>query len=143
MAVFGLKEIAGLVNGVLKSAADLDSSPTIQSVSIDSRTIADVHSCLFFALKGVRHNGHQYIGDLYQKGVRSFVVCEPIEAQKYPLAFFVKVGDSLEALQKLAAAVRAKYDYPVLAITGSNGKTIVKEWLYDLLHETVKIIRSP
>ncbi|RKD92796.1 bifunctional UDP-N-acetylmuramoyl-tripeptide:D-alanyl-D-alanine ligase/alanine racemase [Mangrovibacterium diazotrophicum] len=143
MAVFGLKEIAGLVNGVLKSAADLDSSPTIQSVSIDSRTIADVHSCLFFALKGVRHNGHQYIGDLYHKGVLSFVVCEPIEVHKYPLAYFVKVEDSLDALQKLAAAVRAKYDYPVLAITGSNGKTIVKEWLYDLLHETVKIIRSP
>jgi len=143
MAVFGLKEIAGWVNGVLKSAAGPDFNPTVQSISIDSRTIADVHSCLFFALKGVRHNGHQYIGDLYQKGVRSFVICEPVDTQKYPEACFVKVEDSLEALQKLAAVVRSRYNYPVLAITGSNGKTIVKEWLYDLLHETLKIIRSP
>ena len=143
MAVFGLKEIVGLVNGVLKPAPGSDFNPTIQSISIDSRTIADVHSCLFFALKGVRHNGHQYIGDLYQKGVRSFVICEPIEEQQCPEAYFIEVEDSLEALQKLAAAVRSRHNYPMLAITGSNGKTIVKEWLYDLLHETVKIIRSP
>lgn len=143
MAVFGAKEIAGLVNGVLKSAAGPDFNPTVQSVSIDSRTIADVHSCLFFALKGVRHNGHQYLGDLYQKGVRSFVICEPVDLQKYPEACFVQVDDSLEALQKLASVVRSRHNYPVLAITGSNGKTIVKEWLYDLLHETLKIIRSP
>lgn len=143
MSKFGLKTIAGIVNGTVLTASPAAEAALIQSISIDSRTIADVSSCLFFALKGVRHNGHQYLPDLYARGVRQFVVCEPVELVHFPQAVFIRVEDSLAALQQLAAAVRSGFDYPVLAITGSNGKTIVKEWLYDLLHEAVKIVRSP
>ena len=143
MADLGLNEIAGIINGALQSASDPELNPTIHSISIDSRTIADVSSCLFFALKGTRHDGHRYLPDLYARGVRYFVVSEHIQYSGFPKAAFIWVEDSLEALQRLAAAVRSFYEYPVLAITGSNGKTIVKEWLYDLLHESVKIIRSP
>lgn len=143
MSGFGLQEIAGIVGGVIQSGTVSFLNPTIQTIAIDSRTIADVHSCLFFALRGVRHDGHAYIDDLYQRGVRSFVVCQPVDLNRFSKAFFIQVEDSLQALQQLAAAVRTKYDYPVLAVTGSNGKTIVKEWLYDLLHQSLKIIRSP
>lgn len=143
MSKFGLNTIAQIVNGtVFPENRAADATP-IQSISIDSRTIADVGSCLFFALKGVRHNGHYYLSDLYARGVRYFVVCEPVELSRFPQAVFIRVEDSLAALQQLSAAVRAGFNYPVLAITGSNGKTIVKEWLYDLLHESVKIVRSP
>ncbi|WP_163716670.1 bifunctional UDP-N-acetylmuramoyl-tripeptide:D-alanyl-D-alanine ligase/alanine racemase [Mangrovibacterium lignilyticum] len=143
MANFRLNEIAGLIGGTIHAATDSINDPLIQSISIDSRTIADVNSCLFFALRGVRHNGHQYLGELYQKGVRCFVVSEPIRLDQFPGAIVIQVDDSQVALQQVAAAVRSQFSYPVLAITGSNGKTILKEWLYDLLHESVKIIRSP
>ncbi|PTN08416.1 bifunctional UDP-N-acetylmuramoyl-tripeptide:D-alanyl-D-alanine ligase/alanine racemase [Mangrovibacterium marinum] len=143
MSGFGLQEIAGIVGGTIRSGATSLLNPTIQTIAIDSRTIADVHSCLFFALRGVRHDGHAYVEELYLRGVRSFVVCEPVDTAIFQDAVFIQVDDSLHALQQLSAAVRAQYHYPVLAITGSNGKTIVKEWLYDLLHQSVKIVRSP
>jgi alanine racemase len=143
MSGLGLKEITGIVGGVIQSGTVSFLNPTIQTIAIDSRTIADVHSCLFFALRGVRHDGHAYLEDLYQRGVRSFVVEQAVDLNNFPQAFFIQVDDSLHALQQLAAAVRAQYNYPVLAITGSNGKTIVKEWLYDLLRQSFKIVRSP
>lgn len=136
------KELVRVISGNLygdQSGGD----PVIQHLAIDSRTIADYHSSLFFALKGIRHNGHHYIADLYRRGVRYFVVSEKVDYTAFEEARFIQVDDSLAALQQVAAAVRAKFSYPVLAISGSNGKTIVKEWLYDLLHESLKIIRSP
>jgi len=143
MASFRLNEIAGFLNGTIRNASPEKCLPVIQTIAIDSRTIADVEGCLFFALRGVRHDGHRYLGELYRKGVRCFVVSELIDVTIFPEASFIQVEDGLEALQQFAKQVRNKFHYPVLAITGSNGKTIVKEWLYDVLHNSVKIIRSP
>ncbi|WP_372752713.1 bifunctional UDP-N-acetylmuramoyl-tripeptide:D-alanyl-D-alanine ligase/alanine racemase [Labilibaculum sp.] len=117
----------------------------ITSLSIDSRSLQLPEESLFFALVGKRHNGHSYIKDLYQRGVRAFVVSEQeaIQLDNYPEAAFICVEDSLVALQKLAENHRMNFSYPVIAITGSNGKTIVKEWLYQLLNESYSIVRSP
>lgn len=109
----------------------------------DSRSLVFPESSLFFALKSARNDGHRYIADLYNKGVRAFVVSDTRDALQYPDAVFMEVPDALVALQKLAAVRRAGYRKPVVAITGSNGKTIVKEWLYQLLSPDFRIVRSP
>src|SRR5439155_10209283 len=90
-----------------------------------------------------RRDGHQFIPELYKKGIRNFVVSEAIETAAYPQSNFISVKDTLAALQQLAAYHRTRFNIPVIGITGSNGKTIVKEWLYQLLHEEYNIIRSP
>lgn len=115
----------------------------ISSVAIDSRMIFDPESSLFFALKTERNDGHRYIADLVHSGVRAFVVSSySDEFGKYSNCSFVVVADTLKALQKLAAWNRSQFEIPVLGITGSNGKTIVKEWLFELLHNH-SVIRSP
>lgn len=100
---------------------------------------------LFFALRTPKNDGARYIPELYQKGVRLFVVSE---VSKFPSdecadAVILRVVDSLVALQRLATYVRSLYDIPVIGITGSNGKTVVKEWLYELLKDDYRIVRSP
>jgi alanine racemase len=110
---------------------------------IDSRQLRNTAQSIFFALKGLLHNGHQYIDELYQKGVRNFVVCEQIDQIKYQDATFIICSNPLAVLQSWAAQHRAKFRFPVLAITGSNGKTIIKEWLYQLLHKDYFIVKSP
>lgn len=117
----------------------------IHSLSIDSRTLLVAEDTLFFAIDGSRHDGHDYIADLYQKGVRAFVVSkrEAINTNEYKDAGFILVDNSLKALQKLAEEHRNQFFYPVVGITGSNGKTIVKEWLFQLLNESFSIVRSP
>ena len=98
----------------------------------------------FFALKTDRNDGHRFINDAITREVCSFVVEElPAATQINASAHFIVVGSSLAALQKLAAFHRRRFTYPVLGITGSNGKTIVKEWLSELLSPELKIIRSP
>lgn len=109
----------------------------------DSRSLVFPESSLFFALKSDRNDGHRYIGDLYQKGVRAFVVSDVPDTSPYPGAVFLKVTDALGALQQLAAVHRSRFSIPVVAITGSNGKTIVKEWMYQLLSPDFRIVRSP
>ena len=96
-----------------------------------------------FRLKGPRRDGHQFIDELYKRGVRNFIVSGEIKIADYPEANFILVSDTLEALQRLAAFHRKQFNIPVIGITGSNGKTIVKEWLYQLLHEKFNIVRSP
>lgn len=115
----------------------------IEQLLIDSRKAYTPATSLFFALTSSRRNGHDYIGDLYQKGVRCFVVTQTIEEVAYPNAIIIKVPDAIKALQQLAAAHRAQFSIPVIGITGSNGKTIVKEWLFQLLQPDFKIARSP
>lgn len=115
----------------------------IRTLGYDSRKLTDTDFTLFFALKG-RRDGHTFIGEAYKAGVRSFVVSKSdIDYNNYPDANFLLVPDTLKALQQLAGHHRRQFDYPVIAITGSNGKTIVKEWLYQLLSSEKKIIRSP
>ena len=109
---------------------------------IDSRHLMDPRQALFFALSSVRNDGHKYIGELYDKGVRAFVVSRQPE-NVYPEAAFIIVPDTLKALQTLASRHRQQFTYPVIGITGSNGKTIVKEWLFQMLSPDYNIVRSP
>ena len=110
----------------------------------DSRSLSFPAESLFFAIRTARNDGHKYIHELYQQNLRYFVVSEMLpEFEKLTDAVFLKVTDSLQALQTLAAAHRASFKIPVIGITGSNGKTVVKEWLYQLLHVDYRIIRSP
>ena len=115
----------------------------IEHLLFDSRKINFPSTSIYFALIGPRRNGHSFIAELYNKGVKNFVVSETIEISLYPAANFIKVKNTLDALQVLAIFHRSQFNIPVIGITGSNGKTIVKEWLYQLLHEQYTIIRSP
>lgn len=115
----------------------------ISHLLIDSRKLLFPEQTLFFALKGPRNNGHAFIQDLYERGVRAFVISDALDFSLYPKAIFLEVKDTLAALQKLAASHRKKFNIPVIGITGSNGKTIVKEWLYQLLNADYTIVRSP
>jgi alanine racemase len=111
---------------------------------IDSRTLTHPANSVFFAIKGQRHDGHSFITEAYGKGVRNFVVSrEPSDLSALPDCNILLVDDTLKALQILAAAHRSKFQIPVIGITGSNGKTIVKEWLFQLLSPDKKIVRSP
>lgn len=115
----------------------------IEQLLIDSRKLIFPQSSLFFALKGPRRDGHTFITQLYQKGVRNFVVSEAVDVSALADANVLQVSDPLQALQNLVAAHRKLFSLPVIGITGSNGKTIVKEWLNQLLEEQYTIIRSP
>ena len=111
----------------------------------DSRSLCFPEETLFFALKTERHDGHAYIPELYRRGVRNFVVTGMPEgyADGYPEANFLKVTDARKALQRLAERHRDEFNVPVVGITGSNGKTVVKEWLYQLLSPYKYVTRSP
>ena len=115
----------------------------VRSLITDSRKLTDPASGLFLALKA-RRDGHSFISEVYDQQVRNFVISDPdFDVKQYPDANFFLVKDSLIALQSLAATHRSKFDFPVIGITGSNGKTIVKEWLYQLLSPEKNIVRSP
>ena len=118
---------------------------SIQELLLDSRKLIHPADTLFFALSGLKLDGHNYIDELFKKGVRNFVVSKALDftEEKYPDSNFILVKDTTAALQKLTAAHRAKFTLPVIAVTGSNGKTVVKEWLYQLLHEDYNIVRNP
>ena len=138
------KEIAYHIGGNFLKGEVQSSHRDIQTISIDSRNIMDVNSCLFIAIKGVHHDGHQYIKDLYNQGVRAFLICEETcDISQFEGASILLVNNTLESLQKLSSVVRSKYTYPVVGITGSNGKTIIKEWLFDLLQKEKRVLRSP
>jgi alanine racemase len=116
----------------------------IRDILVDSRRLISSRQTMFFALETPRNSGHKYIRGLYDKGVRLFVVSQfSEEDKKLKDAVFLLVDNTLAALQKLAATHRSYYNIPVIGITGSNGKTIVKEWLYQLMSPDKKIIRSP
>ena len=110
----------------------------------DSRSLCFPEETLFFALSSSRNDGHKYIPDLYRRGVRNFVVSmSPKVGDLYKDANFLVVPSPLAALQRLAERHRDEFDIPIIGITGSNGKTMVKEWLYQLLLPSQKIVRSP
>ena len=106
----------------------------------DSRRVQEPSASLFFALQTKHNNGHRFIAEAYEKGVRAFVVSEKTAIEN---ALVIEVDDTLAALHKLAAYHRSQYNIPVIGITGSNGKTVVKEWLNQLLEEDYTIVRSP
>jgi alanine racemase len=115
---------------------------TINEVAYDTRKLIRTEGVVFFALKGAKQNGLAYIESAYDKGIRNFVVAEkPLLLQ--PEANYFLVNDVLLALQKLATFHRTRITYPIVAITGSIGKTTVKEWIAHLLGEQFKVHRSP
>ncbi len=116
----------------------------IRLLLTDSRRLISPSDTVFFALEGERHNGHDYIKDLYTKGVRTFVVSEKYKIQdELPDAICIKTVNTLTALQQLARYHRKSFQNPVIAVTGSNGKTIVKEWLFHCLSPVKNVCRSP
>ncbi|MCC8063136.1 MAG: alanine racemase [Rikenellaceae bacterium] len=139
---YTLSHIAAVTRGTLHG-----SDRRVTAVATDSRNhIARPADTLFAALSGPSHDGHQYIGELYRRGVRSFLTgyVPDNAAQAMPGATFVTVPDTLEALQALAAYHRSQYNGTVAAVTGSNGKTVVKEWIAQLWPEKAgKLLRSP
>lgn len=118
------------------------SSARISSLLTDSRSLCFPESTLFFALKTGRGNGHTYIPNLYSRGVRCFVVSE-MPQDSFPDSCFLLVDDTLHALQELARRHRERFRIPIVGIAGSNGKTTVKEWLYQMLSPTYAVVRTP
>lgn len=134
---FSLQNIAHLSGGRL---IGVDS--TIDRILTDSRSIGSCSSALFVAIGGANHDGHNYIDAMYKRGVRAFVVERAIEGD-YADAGFVVVEGAVAALQAMATYHRSKFAGKVVAITGSNAKTVVKEWAAQLCPPKVKLFRSP
>lgn len=132
-----LTDIATLLGGAAPAE-----EREIELLLTDSRSLTFPQSTLFFALVTTRGDGHLYIPELYADGVRAFVVSQPIE-RDYPDAVFIQVEDTLQALHMVGKAHRDQLSMPILAITGSNGKTTTKELLYQLLAPTLSVGRSP
>ena len=137
---YSVAEIARIVNAAPREWHESE----ISCLLTDSRSLVFPAETLFFALVTERNDGHRYVADLYRRGVRHFVVSRmPDDADSMPEADFLLVPDTLAALQQLAAEHRRRYTGTVIGITGSNGKTVVKEWLYQLLCDDLHITRSP
>jgi Alr-MurF fusion protein len=115
----------------------------VTQLCTDSRKVISASETLFFSLKGKRLKGDDFIDVVYNLGVRNFIVEEKIDVLKYPEANIYLVSKGIVALQELVAAHRKSFKIPVIGVTGSNGKTIVKEWLYQLLQPSFNIVRSP
>ncbi len=138
---YSIEQVVTLIGAHRFGAAKAD----IQWVLTDSRSLCFAENTLFFAIKTDRNDGHKYVEDLYDRGVRNFVVQQLPERWegRFPDANFLRVKNSLVALQRLAERHRDAFSIPVVGITGSNGKTVVKEWLYHLLSPSMTVTRSP
>ncbi len=136
-----VSEIAKIINGKIVCTSTNDAP--IQYLSTDSRTISFAAETLFFAIVSPTRNGHQYLYDAHQMGVRNFIVSKKVDNTKLLNSNIIQVSNTITALQKLAIAHRSKFNIDVIGITGSNGKTIVKEWLNQLLQPDFNIVRSP
>lgn len=133
-------ELPAITGGKL---IQLASDEVISRLLTDSRKAVVGDGAVFFAIRGERHNGHDFIRNLYEQGVRQFVVELPFDLKNYPEANVLLVSSSVAALQRIATYHRKQFCIPVVAITGSNGKTIVKEWLYQMLSPEYAIAKNP
>lgn len=118
----------------------------IQYVLTDSRQMIHPPESVFFALEGPHFDGHQFIAACYQAGLRVFVTHQPQQQaylENFPEGHFLIVDNTTKALQTLAQSHRQRFSFPIIGITGSNGKTIVKEWLWQLLKDHFSVVRSP
>ena len=138
MVMYTISEIATLTGAHRLG----DKEYQIDWLLTDSRSLCFPESTLFFALRSARGDGHRFIEELYNRGVRNFVVDHQPEAE-LPEANLLLVPDTRKALQRLAERHRETFDIPVIGITGSNGKTTVKEWLYQMLMDDYTVTRSP
>ncbi len=121
----------------------VENKEVITTVFFDTRKIFNPANGLFFCLKSDRRDGHDFIPAAYEKGIRNFVISATFNGSIPAGCEVLIVDDALYALQELAKYHRSRFNYPVIGIAGSTGKTTVKEWLYQLLQEDFKIIRSP
>ncbi len=138
--IYSIEKITTLIGAHRIGERDMD----IEWILTDSRSLCFPEETLFFALHSGRNDGHSYIQDLYRRGVRNFVVERlPEDMSIYEDANFLKVISTLKSLQRLAERHRDEFNIPIVGITGSNGKTMVKEWLYQLLSPSKVIVRSP
>ena len=140
ICLYTIENIAKIIKGKWLQQV---TTTTVEHLLLDSRKILFPSTSLFFALKGPRRDGQDFLQEVYDKGVRSFIVYDDTKVALPADANIILVKDSLQALQSLAAWRRKQFSFPVIGITGSNGKTIVKEWLYQLLEEKYSIVRSP
>jgi len=134
-------DLQNILNGeVIQLQADLE----INHLATDSRNISHSQkSTLFFAIKGKNHDGHSHITNLYRQGIRQFIVDQAIDTSALPEANIFQVAESVKTLQLISQHHRERYSYPVIAVTGSNGKTIIKEWLYHLISPYQNVVKSP
>jgi len=137
--LYSVENIASIIDANLIGNANAQ----VAHLLIDSRKVVFTENTLFIALKSKSNNGHNYIKPLIEKGVKIFLIDKTFTPIKNDALCFLQVENTLIALQQLAAHHRQQFKYPVIAITGSNGKTIVKEWLYHILKDTYNIVRSP
>lgn len=139
---YTIEQVATLCGGQLVKGSQAHNK-IIQYLVTDSRRISFPDTSLFVALQTPLRNGHAFIAEVYQRGVRCLLVQETPDTDTYTEAVYIVVADTLVALQQLSATHRRQFGYPVIGITGSNGKTIVKEWLYQLLQANYSVVRSP
>ncbi len=134
------RELISICNG---SLIQFSADRSVQTLLIDSRKAVINDGSVFFAISGPRHDGHKFLKDLYHLGLRQFIVEKDISASSFPGANLLKVGSCVAALQAIATHHRNQYHIPVVGITGSNGKTIVKEWLYQAMSPELQIVKNP
>lgn len=138
---YTVAQLGEMMEATLLQAVEMEA--VVRQVVFDSRRVDFPKTSIFFAFKSIRNDGHQYIADLYHLGVRHFVLAREMDLTAFPKANFLLVSDPLHALQAFAIQHRATFDLAVIGITGSNGKTIIKEWLFQLLHDDYDLVRSP
>ena len=140
-SMYNIHKIAKLTSGVFLKKKILNTS--IEHLLFDSRQVSFPSSSLFFAIQGERRDGHDFISQLYVKGVQNFIVEKKLATRSFPKANFILVKNSVVALQQLAQFHRNQFSLKSIGITGSNGKTIVKEWLLQFLQNDHQVVASP
>jgi alanine racemase len=138
--VYSIQTICEAVGGRFLQQAD---NSAITYLLYDSRRVQVAGESLFFALVTPGNDGHRFMVQAHKQGVRNFVVQQEVQLKELPESNIVLVPDTLQALQQLARFHRQHFQMPILGITGSNGKTVAKEWLYQLLSDDYNIVRSP
>jgi len=139
MAQITLKQFAKYAEAELHGNTQIN----IERIVFDSRKLLLTDGALFIAVKGANHDGHSYISNLYNRGVRAFLVEKGFDFSSYTEAGFIIVDNSVQALHKVVSQIRKGFHFPMVGITGSNGKTIVKEWAVRILDKQLKVGRSP
>ena len=139
--MYEIRKIAEVTGGIFLKKKILNTS--VEHLLFDSRQVSFPTSSLFFAIQGERRDGHDFIQQLYDKGVRNFMVEKKIATRPFPKANFILVKKSVAALQQLALFHRNQFSLKSIGITGSNGKTIVKEWLLQFLQNDHQVVASP
>ena len=135
---FSISELSHIIGGEISEG---NSNNFIHSICTDTRHTVDAAHTLFIPLNGEHFNGHAFISNAYQKGIRTFIVSEEVNLTNDCVV--IRVENTTTAFQKIAAYHRKQFNIPVIGITGSNGKTIVKEWVNQLLADNYCIVRSP